>query len=567
MTSPDGRFTVVFNGEIYNYLEIKMQLARRGHTFRTSSDTEVLLAAYQEWGESCVERFNGMWAFVIHDRTSNQLFGSRDRMGVKPLYIWHDEEWIVLASEMRAIVATGLVSGTPNLSHLADFIVWGRMDHGSQTCLAGIESVPAGHNFTVTRDKGFQTRAYWQPPRAENDASDRSEEEWVEELASLVTDAVRLRMRSDVPVGFTMSGGIDSSLLVCEAAHLVPLHRRLTAFSYQDIRYDEQRQISDTVRQTNAQLFSLTNEDIDVVKLLPEVVHAHGQPIHSLAAIANYELFRLARIHGIKVVIGGQGADEALCGYPVFQQHYWRTLASERKWRALYDDTRRHAALVGRSGVATFLGTLRDSLWRSTTNLGAYRWLADRYGTAYPKNAVTTNFSPEFLRLASRSPWRQDEFHLNAVQRQQLVDWPLPLYLRIEDRNSMAHSVEARLPFTDYRIVEHALRMPDTLKYSGGLNKVALRRVAQGRVPHSVSARKDKFGFSISATTQTARNLHKLCHSLSATRSFRERSIYSMREIEGFLSSFRPTDGSHVSAAFQLAQTELWLQGLEACGA
>lgn len=559
MSTPDDRFTVVFNGEIYNYVELRKELEGLGHSFRTSSDTEVLLLAYREWGEKCVERFNGMWAFVIYDRHLKRLFGSRDRLGVKPLYVWKSSEWIVLASEHRAIAAMGAPT-PPDLSYLADFITWGRLDHGNRSCISGIRSIPAGHRFAIRRDGHLAMDAFWTLPSGEADSSSRGEAQWIEELASLVTSAVALRMRSDVPIGFTMSGGIDSTLLICEAARLLGDDARVTAFSYQDIRYDEKQQIGDTVSQSGARLFSLTNEDVDPARLLPEVVRAHDQPIHSPAAIANYELFRLARLHGVKVVIGGQGADEVLCGYPIFQQHYWYTLAADRKWRALLDEARRFSALHNQPALATFLRTLFQSAQAGLSRFDGYRWLASRFGRPRRPSIATTIFSSEFLSLASPSPWREHGFRLGAVQQRFIDDWPLPLYLRIEDRNSMAHSVEARLPFTDYRIVEHALRMPNELRYSGGINKVALRKVAQGRVPRSVTSRTDKFGFSITTSPEAARNLQGLCRALCETREFRERGIYSLRNVRDFLSSFRAEDPAHAMAAFQLAQTELWLQ-------
>ncbi|MDP1691465.1 MAG: asparagine synthase (glutamine-hydrolyzing) [Burkholderiaceae bacterium] len=560
MTSLDGDLTLVFNGEIYNYRELRVELSAAGHSFQSRSDTEVLLTAYRHWGRECVQRLNGMFAFVIHDRRDGSLFGARDRLGVKPLYLWQDADWIVLASEPAAIAATGLYAMQPDWPRAASALLWNLMDDNAGTCLAGIRQLPAGHTLSLHAHSGLQERRYWSLPEAPEGPVPGSDEEWVEQLAALVSDAVRLRLRSDVPVGFTLSGGIDSSLLICEAAQQGAGGCELLAFSYQDSHYDERVPIADTVARSNATLHTLHGDRLDVAALLPRVVAANGEPVHSLSAVANYALFGLAREHGVKVLLGGQAADEIFAGYRNFQADYWHTLIGDRQWSAWLADVRASAGVHGHTVARTLLSTAYRSLRIGLSGSALYRRLRSQRAR-WSANTGHAVFSHEFMQQAAAPVLAAHEQRMDPAQRRAVAIWPLPMYLRIEDRVSMAHSVEARLPFTDYRLVEHALRMPHRLRFAKGVNKVALRQVAARRVPPSVSARAQKYGFPVGHSSATATGLQALCRQLASTRAFRERGIYDPEAVGRLLAG--PAGADDADSLFTLAQTELWLSGLE----
>ncbi len=564
MTSPDGNLTVIFNGELYNYIEVRQELISLGYEFLSTSDTEVLLTAYRQWGQECVRRFNGMFAFLIHDRQNHKLFGARDRLGVKPFYFWQNAEWLVLASEPKAIGATGLLKLTPDWARLADSIRWDLMDHGRGTCLSGIQSLPAGHTVNIDASGHVNLQRYWELPQEITEPSRKSESDWIEELGALVTDAVRIRLRSDVPIGFTLSGGIDSSTLICEAACLSAKEMNLLAFSYQDTNHDERVPIADTVAQTRARLINMDDTQLDVAELLPKVVAANFEPIHSTSAIANYGLFSLASQHGIKVILGGQGADESLGGYRNYQWDYWHTLFSNHQWGALFADVRAFSHLHGRGILGTWLSTVARSLRIVLSGSTLYQHLRAYRNPPLRTTDIHRLFAPEFLHLATPPDVDPGHFRLAGAQRQSVTTWPLPMYLRIEDRVSMANSVEARLPFTDYRLVEHAFRMPDSLKYTGGLNKRALRQVAARTVPASVTSRVQKLGFPVSDSAATANQLHTLCKTLTESRCFAERGIYDHAAIARLLA--RSPQAQDVDSLFRLAQTELWLSGLATSG-
>lgn len=560
MTSDDGQLTLVFNGEIYNYCELRRELEGAGVRFRSSSDTEVLLAAYRHWGADCLHRFNGMFAFLIHDRRDGTLFGARDRLGVKPLYHWHDADWTVFASEPVAIGASGLCELEPDWERWAHGQRWGLMDHGASSCLRDVRQVPAGHLVRVSPTGDLRPQRYWQPPEAQ-DVDDAPDADLIDRLSELVSDAVRLRLRSDVPVGFTLSGGIDSSLLVCEAAHQGM--ENLIAFSYQDGQYDERQPIEDTVQRTGVRLISLDSSQLDVAALLPAVVAANGEPVHSLSAVANYALYGLARQHQVPVLLGGQGADEVFAGYGSFQGNYWHSLQVELRWRELFTDVRASAALRDHGIIGPIGATSLAGLRWGLAQTGAYRVARQGWHALAKSSTASSPFSSAVLQPKQPPPLLEPRgLGLAAAQRVALCGAPLPMYLRIEDRVSMAHSVEARLPFTDYRIVEHALRMPDRLRFAGGVNKVALRLAAARRVPPSVSGRVRKFGFPVGHTLHTAERLQRLCRELAATRSFRERAVYDPAGVTELLA--RPAAVADIDMLFNLAQTELWAASLDA---
>jgi asparagine synthase (glutamine-hydrolysing) len=564
MSSADGLCTVVFNGEIYNYVELRTELMALGHRFRSNSDTEVLLAAYLQWGRECVERFNGMWAFLIHDRRSDEVFGARDRLGVKPLYLWHDDEWFVLASEPRAIGSTGLASLQPGWTRVADALVWNLMDHDDGTTFAGIRQVSAGSRFVISADGQLKGEPFWTVPEdGPDESSTAADDRWIERLRGLVIDAVRLRLRSDVPIGFTLSGGIDSTMLIAEAARLNDGDAGLLAFAYQDTAHDEKIQIADTVRQTGARLISIDESDLDLSEILPALVHANGEMIHSMSAVANYALFGLAHRHGVKVVIGGQGSDEAFAGYTNYEESHWLALLSDWRLRALIRDIAASCRVRQRSAVGMLLAVLRRAARLAISDTRPYGWARARVRRRLPPRPWSDLFRPDFLEQAGPLGQRREDYHLENAQRMSLRRWPLPMYLRIEDRCSMIHSVEARLPFTDYRLVELALRMPRELRFARGLNKVGLRKAATGRVPHSVTAKVTKFGFPVSTSSRALSGLRALCGDLVNSRAFAERGVYRLDSARALLAATRQSATvDQADALFHLAQTEIWLGGL-----
>ncbi len=500
MSSPDGRQTIVFNGEIYNFRELRADLQALGHRFLSTGDTEVLLAAYRQWGPSCLERLNGMWAFVIHDRARNLVFGSRDRFGMKPLYRWRGERQIAFASEIKSIRASGLYHGGLNRRAAAAFLYDIRLDETEETFFDGIVAVPPGHAFELALDGGYREWPFW---RLDAVAEARHPDP-AGAFAELFEGAMRIHLRSDVPVSVNLSGGLDSSSILCATARLraaAGADAPLLAFCYLDKAFDERRYIDDTLAQTGARMVPLTLSPRQLWDSLPQVLAAQDEPVHAMSALIGYHLFRLAHEHGVKVVLNGQGADEALAGYGSYFRDRWMELARVglllQLWREIRDfsdghggDARqryrhvleRTALTPLRSAATHCLG--RQALWqRRLKHARQQHWLNPALAEQLPR--------PE--------PFGPDATDLRHSLLHSVRTAPLPLYLRIEDRNSMAHSVEARLPFLDHRLVELEFSLRSHWKIRGRWNKHVLREAMRGRIPEAVRSRVDKMGFSTSS--------------------------------------------------------------------
>ena len=499
MSSADGRLTIVHNGEIYNFLELADELSALGHRFTTETDTEVILAAYAEWGRSCLTRFNGIWAFAIWDHLDGSLFLARDRFGVKPLFLAERDGQLAFASEIKALRGLDWVSPDPYLPAVADFLLDGTVDHLPTTFYRDVERFPAAHALTVTRD-GRRWHRYWEPPCLSTDASFRPQPEdrdRVDAFRSLLIDAVGLQLRSDVPIGSCLSGGIDSASIVSIAAGLragrlraaSSVHRerdgvpQLAFFAeFRAAAIDERPYVDAVVGQTGVTLHTTTPDAEDFLSSLERVMDAQDEPFGSLSIVAQYHVMRIAHEAGVKVLLDGQGADELLAGY------------------ANYRGIRMAGALRSRD-MAAALGVAR-AVARGRLPMRSTLGHAVLGGVPVPRLLVRGRLPTRWFGrgLASvRSAPLQPAPSGTMLARKLWADIErdnLPGLLRFEDRNSMAFGIEARVPFLDHRLVEAGLALPDRLKIDArGRTKLALRRAMRGIVPDSVVARRDKVAF------------------------------------------------------------------------
>jgi asparagine synthase (glutamine-hydrolysing) len=498
MTSADGRYTAVHNGEIYNFLELGDELRSNGYQFRTSSDTEVILAAYAAWGPACVERFNGIWAFAIWDREARRLFISRDRLGVKPLFLVRDGSRLAFASEIKALLGLPGVTTEAQPSVVRQFLLDGRIDTGRETFFAGVERLPPGHNLLVDQQNSSERR-YWIPPHLPRDADPRgdpADQGAIDALREAVVDSVSLQLRSDVPIGSCLSGGLDSSTIVAVASALrsgrlvsrtVKRHEREQAAQmaffadFPDPAIAERRYVDDVVNSTGVDLHTVTVSAEDALASLESIVRAQDEPFGSTSIVAQYHVMKLVRESGVPVLLDGQGADELLGGYRHYLPHRDATL------------------LLSRTGPGIVVGNLRK---RSFRLLGRTVWSAASHGRPAPaafrrSNELFSLLGDDVRSAAPVAPvWvRRTGTALGSALWRDVAWANLPGLLRYEDRNSMAFGIEARVPFLDHRVVELALRLPDRLKIHGDVHKVALRRAFPDLVPKSVIDRRDKIGF------------------------------------------------------------------------
>jgi asparagine synthase (glutamine-hydrolysing) len=493
MVSADGRYAVIYNGELYNYIELRDELAARGAGFRSRSDTEVLLAAVAEWGLDALPRFVGMFAFALLDTRERRLVLARDFFGIKPLYYTTASGRFAFASEAKALLALPGVPRIANAERVFDYLRVGRTDDDGRTMFADMHQLPAAHvlelDLDATDSGPVVPRRYWSP---DLDArSSLTEREAAGRLRDAFLEGVRLHLRSDVPVGAALSGGIDSSAIVTAIRHLAP-STEIHTFSYvasppavSEERWsalvsDAAGTVRHTVRLTAAEL----------VRDLDDLILTQDEPFGSTRIYAQYRVFRLAREAGIKVMLDGQGADELLAGYPPFLGGRLASLlragnvgGALRLARAISrrgDTSLRPIALE--AGGRLLPDALRPLAKRLAGEGSAPHWLAEDW------------FAARRVRGAVRAPYAG-----RGYLREQLVESltvGLPSLLRYEDRNSMAHSIESRVPFLTPQLANFLLALPeDHLIAADGTSKSVFRRAMRGIVPDAVLERRDKVAF------------------------------------------------------------------------
>jgi asparagine synthase (glutamine-hydrolysing) len=479
-----GRRWLVYNGEIYNYRELRADLQGLGHEFVTQTDTEVVAASYDEWGTGCFSRFNGMWALAVYDVDSRRLVLSRDRFGVKPLYYHHGKSALLFGSELKFLA--GLIDLGLDETAAAEYLAESRIDHRPQTLHPEVRQLPPGHlaayDYATNR---LRVEAYWKLDRA--GTRDTLElPQAADEFSRLFDSAIDLRMRSDVPVGSLLSGGLDSSAIVTN------LHRRrrfpddgFHSFSavYRESAYSERAYVEAVAKQADGlQPHFVLVEPDRLAAGLAEVIRTQDAPFRSLSVYCQWLLYQdVRRSSPLVVLLNGQGADEAFGGYT---GHYLRLLASHAlhgRLAELWRDgrwMRRNRAIGTRALLLSLVGGIAHALRRPVA--------ARRHTIAHPLFSRSLEV-PE--PIFHRDPFEQ-------TLRSNLMFSALPEYLRYEDRNSMAYSLETRLPFLDYRLVEWAFTLPERLKLTRGETKRVVRHATAPYVPEKVRARTDKMGFT-----------------------------------------------------------------------
>ncbi len=496
MTTADGQLSVTFNGELFNFVELRRDLASRGHRFRTQSDTEVILHAYREWGDACVEQFNGQWAFCLFDRPRRRLLLSRDRLGVRPLHYAVTPRKIAFASEVKAIFADPEVPRRLDLAGL-DQVLTFWCPVAPRTVFEGIAELPPAHNLVVESGR-VRTWRYWTLDY-QIDPAPRAAEDWAEELLALLTDATRLRLRSDVPVAAYLSGGLDSSItaaLVKEVSGAAP-----TTFSvtFEDAEYDESRYQREVSEHLGTRHHAVLCRKADIGRLLPEVVWHAERPIVRTAPAPLYLLSGLVRQSGYKVVVTGEGADEMLGGYDLFKEDKLR-----RYWARQPDSARRAAVLENLYPYLPHMQAqppeYREAFFRARPED-----LRNPLFSHLPRWDLTSRLkmflAPDVReRLAERDvlddveaalPWQAYGWAPFCRAQHLETALLLPGYILSAqgDRMAMAHGVEGRYPFLDHRLAEMAARMPPRLKMRGLCEKYLLKRAAGHLVPRSVAER------------------------------------------------------------------------------
>lgn len=503
MTNEDDSKHIVFNGEIYNYQELHKDLVKKGHEFRTASDTETILHLYEDRGAACVQPLNGMFTISIWDQKKRSLFLARDRMGVKPLYYYWDGDVFIFASEIKAIAASELVDLEINPQAIWDYLTF-RYVPQPETIWKNIWKLPPGHTLTFGPNDGEpKIERYWDIPYSD-DVVEKSPQQYVDEFEELFLSAVKYRLISDVPVGVLLSGGIDSSAV---AAAIAEVHNaRLDSFSvaFKDSPQTNEltyaRQVAEHAGTRHHEIVIGKNEFLD---FLPRFVHFADEPLADLASIPLYYVSRLARQNGMKVVLSGEGSDEILGGYGFERtQKMWDVL---HRFHVIPHPLRRAAAAVasplvsaGHKSKIAWLEQPQEE-WLRRTPFNMTHFLNASEQKALFKNEFAARPSMERVLTDTRRATTGVPLHQALFSYGQ--SWLVEDLLMKADKMTMATSIELRVPFLDYRLVEWAARTPTWVKVGGGMagayeSKWVLRRFAEKRLPSEIIDR-PKQGFPV----------------------------------------------------------------------
>ena len=503
MPNEDQSIWVIFNGEIYNYIELRPELEARGHRFHSRSDTEVLVHAYEEWGVHCLHRFNGMFAFALWDRRAQRLFVARDRLGVKPLYYVWDGHTFIFGSEIKALLAHPRIAHSvqPHLPAIARYMS-GMYTTGQHTWFEGIHQLLPGHFMLVGPD-GLKTCRWWDLPAHEDEFGHRPERYYIHRTRELLEDSVRLRIRSDVPLGAHLSGGLDSSAIVGLLSKRLgeagePVRTFSGAFA-EGPAYDERPYIHQVVSRYHTDHHETTPTAHHLTDLMERLVWHMDQPAAGPGILLQWKVCELSRSCGVTVINGGQGGDEAWGGYYGYIPAYMRTLVRQaRRHPSLYaelvgDLWRVVARSHSRAALVQALQAGRRGRLRPYALRGA--WAGERF-EALPLPPHPSSDGPDSPDSDHHHPDPDPHAELSPLAQAMRWDlkWYLPALLHVEDRTSMAFSLESRAPLLDYRLIEHAASVPSVLRLKNLELKHILRQAVRDLLPPAIYARTDKMG-------------------------------------------------------------------------
>jgi len=494
-----NRYQLVHNGEIYNYLEIRSFLSNKGYSFTTQSDTEVILAAYDFWKEKCLQQFDGMFAFAIWDEKDQKLFAARDRFGEKPFYYYEDEKHFIFASEMKALFALGIEKQVDN-KMLLNYITLGHVQNcidKEQTFFEDIYTLPPAHyiNYIPSSNQLSKITRYWSINKEIK--IDITPSYAIDKFTELFNSSVKRRLRSDVSLGTSLSGGLDSSTIAASIATLQKNNNGsgahiLQTFSavFPGFKNDESGYINLVAKNLNISNHQARPTANDLINDFEKLCYHQEEPFPSSGIFAQYKVFELAKEKQVKVLLDGQGADEILAGYPKYIHWYLQEVLSRHKLGAT-----QHERSLFRKNNQPFHWDIKNIFAAFLPSHAAMQLEKREY-----KKTITHPFiHPDFLSLLKHQEWvgihKPIVTKLNDILHFHTTEMGLEELLRFADRNSMAHGREVRLPFLNHELVEFVFSLPAQLKMHDGWPKYLLRKVMDKKLPDEIVWRKEKVGY------------------------------------------------------------------------
>ncbi|MCX5829560.1 MAG: asparagine synthase (glutamine-hydrolyzing) [Deltaproteobacteria bacterium] len=496
MSSRDGRYWIVYNGETYNYLELRDELRKLGHPFKTATDTEVVIEAFIEWGPAMLNRLVGMFALAILDLKEKSLFLARDFFGIKPLYYTNVRGQFAFASEIQALIQSPLVSRQANPQRVYDYLRFGLTDHGDQTMFADVYQLPPAHYLIMDiRNLSFSApQQYW---RLQTDITlDLPADEATAITRDLFLKNIGLHMRSDVPVGSCLSGGIDSSAIVMAMRHLEgdALDLHTVSAIFHDTEICEEAYVNRIVKDANAISHSTEPTSTELIQDIDRLISIQGEPFGTTSIYAQQRVFKLASERGLKVMLDGQGADEILGGYFSYLTAKLASLVKQGRLMRAY----LFLNAIDRLPNVSKINVLKELvIYFIPAEFQSLFWKSPgtEFAPAY-MNKSWLNDHHVAIKRPMKTP-RETKTVLRATMAQSFLLTSLPMLLRYEDRNSMSHSIESRVPFLTPEFVQfiYSLKEDDLINQQGETKHV-FRKAMRGLVPDIILDRRDKIGFA-----------------------------------------------------------------------
>lgn len=556
-----GNYTIVFNGEIYNYIELREELKLKGHKFDTTSDTEVILHLYREYGESCVNRLNGMFAFIIYDKSNNEIYVARDHFGIKPLYWYQDKNRILFGSEIKAILAHPEIKAIPAMENLYEYLTF-QFILGENTLFQNINKFQPGHYSIINlKTWSFKTINYWKPDF--NTDTFHTEEYFINKLQKILDDTITQQLRSDVPIGTYLSGGIDSSLISIMASKIVnhPLKSFSGAFN-EGPEFNELKYARIAAKKSNSELYEIFPTEQEFIDVLPKLIYHLDEPVAGPGLFPQYMVSKFASNH-VKVILGGQGGDEIFGGYARYLVAYLEQALKG----SIFETNEEVEHIVTLKSILPNLPSLKQyvpmlkGFWKSDVFEPMdrrYFNLLNRMGSIsdflHPdfingrnENRIFDKFSEHFNHFNTKSYYnKMTQFDLSAS---------LPALLQVEDRVSMAVSIESRVPLLDRRIIDLISKMPAGMKFKGGELKYLLKQSIKEIMPPEILNRKDKMGFPIPLHIWSKnKKTRDFMMDTMLSKKAKERNIIKTKYIEQIINSEQPFS----RGLWGLLSMELW---------
>lgn len=550
--SPDGTqpmhyfdSAIVFNGEIYNYIEVREELIKKGYKFSTQSDTEVILAAYREYGHKCVDHFLGMWAMAIWDKTTGELFCSRDRFGIKPFYYILEGDRFYFGSEYKALKKSPLFTNDLNLDQVSRGLQLGWVCYNDETYFSKLKSLPAASNLIYAKGK-VEVTQYWDiDPHAK---SNLTVEEKYNKFRELFLDSIKLHMRADVEVGGCLSGGIDSTAIAASVSKLFPeINFKTFTIYYEGKDEVDERPWVNSVLKENKSLvdFSYSPTEKDLKDHYEHAFYAADVPLAGSSPISQYFVMKLAKEKGIKVLLDGQGSDEYLAGY---MHSFYRLIGGMLSKGKVISAHRQFYSHAGQQQFS--LKKKMDAMAKSLLTI------VQKENSLY--NFEYKNYFP-FLMRDNLSPIHLKDFdssRLNQFLYHLTFNTSLPSLLQYEDRNSMAFSIESRVPFLDHRLVEFAFSINDDDKFSNGVTKKILRESLRKIMPTAIVERKDKKGFVTPGEVKWLRGPLKNLVEID----YSHLTFIKKDTAENVIKSFNLGENKHANLVWRLSTLNHWIR-------